>query len=136
MTNPVNVPAVAHSQVPSRRQIAARKRALAQRAGQAWLAGRANSPTPVADRLIARYIGKGWSEESARKILKEHCLTFNSEYGQYGCASYVHADTAAGLLVQWKFCSQRNAFEDAVALMQEEKIPAQYWQNRQNPYSF
>jgi len=77
--------AVSHeavTQVPTRRQLAARKRAVrtkeVNQAAKAWLAGRKDSQTPVADRLIARHLGKGWTEASAREAL-HNCLTFESD---------------------------------------------------------
>jgi len=77
----------AHTEAPlTRRQIAARERAartkVVNAAAKAWLAGRKDSQTPAADRLIARHIGKGWNEASAREILHS-CLRSESENNRH-----------------------------------------------------
>jgi len=48
---------------------------------------------------------------------------------------YRLADTAAAELRNWRFSSDRNAFADAVALMQEQGVLPLYWQNRQDPFA-
>jgi len=120
----------------TRRQMAARKRAeemkAVNQAAKAWLATRKNSKTPVADRLIARHIGKGWNEAVARQTLLA-CLT-DSEWDTVQ-DDYAHrplfADSVMYNLLQHGFISNRNdgAYIKAIALMQEAGIPADYWEN-------
>jgi len=123
----------AHTEAPlTRRQIAARKRAertkAVNAAAKAWLASRKDSQTPAADRLIARHIGKGWNEASAREILHS-CLRSESEnnFGRFE-TSYCFAEGVAYQLMRYGLISQRNNVTNVVAFMQEAGVPAQYWE--------
>jgi len=121
--------AVSHeavTQAPTRRQIAARKRAVrtkeVNQAAKAWLAGRKDSQTSIADRLIARYIGKGGTDVVyATTLLQKSLIRRRGQKRDY-VQGYTVADELYGLF----FSSAGACLADAVALMKEADIPAKY----------
>jgi len=111
----------------TRRQVAARKCAVAQKAinqaAKAWLVGRQDSATPVADRLIARHMRKcGTDAVYATTLLQNSLICRNSRKISYFQRHYV-----AGELRGLFFNPAGTCLADAVALMREAGIPAKYW---------
>jgi len=112
----------------TRRQIAARKRAAEQarinQAAKEWLAGRKGSKTPVADRLIARHIGKGESEESARENLKV-CLLGRLQVQQGSGKLIRYQNDATGVyraFRHWGISTPARRAQDAIDFLKEQGI--------------
>jgi len=105
-----------------RRQIAARKRAAEQarinQAAKEWLAGRKGSKTPVADRLIAKWVADDYSSEVALRKILRGCvigLRWCNDKWKWG---YFTAEKVAESLVEEPFSTgPRRSLINAVALM-------------------